>query len=138
MQGLIAQFLRFGVVGTIGFLIDYATLMAAVALGAGPYGGRVLSYIVAASAVFALNRAWTFRDRRGGAALRTQWGLYLLLNLVGFAANYGTYAAITAWTELGARHLVLGVAAGSLAGMFINFTLSRQLVFRAAASRSVQ
>lgn len=132
MQALLLQFLRFGVVGTLGFLLDYAVLSAAVALGSGPYWGRVLSYLVAATGVYALNRAWTFRDRRGGGAgVGRQWGLYLALNLVGFAVNYGTYAAITAWTEIGAQHLVIGVAAGSIAGMFINFALNRQLVFRA-------
>jgi len=131
MRALLLQFLRFGVVGTLGFLVDYAVLSAAVALGSGPYAGRVLSYLVAASVVYALNRAWTFRDRGRGAAVGRQWGLYLALNLSGFAVNYGTYAAITAWTELGAQHLVLGVAAGSIAGMFVNFALNRQLVFRA-------
>ncbi len=132
MRALSIQFFRFGVVGTLGFLLDFAVLSAAVALGTGPYWGRVLSYLVAATGVYALNRAWTFRDRRGGAAGGTgrQWGLYLLLNLAGFAVNYATYAAITAWTDVGARHLVLGVAAGSLAGMTINFVLNRQLVFR--------
>ncbi|MCX8133889.1 MAG: GtrA family protein, partial [Roseococcus sp.] len=100
--------------------------------GAGPYGGRALSYVVAASAVYALNRVWTFRDRPGSAPLARQWGAYLALNLIGFAANYGTYAALVAWTELGARHLALSVAAGSVAGMFLNFFLSRQLIFRPA------
>ncbi|WP_037300005.1 GtrA family protein [Rubritepida flocculans] len=136
MKALIVQFLRFGVVGTLGFLVDAGTLLLAVALGAGPYGGRAISYVVAASAVFALNRAWTFRDRPGGAPLARQWGAYLVLNLVGFAANYGTYAGLVAWTEIGARHLVLSVAAGSVAGMFLNFFLSRQLIFRPAPGAS--
>ncbi|HEV7456237.1 MAG TPA: GtrA family protein [Roseococcus sp.] len=131
MPVILLQFLRFGVVGTLGFLLDYAVLSAAVALGTGPYWGRVISYVVAATGVYALNRAWTFRDRRGGGGIGQQWGLYLALNLVGFAVNYGTYAAITAWTEIGAQHLVLGVAAGSIAGMFVNFALNRQIVFRA-------
>lgn len=131
MPAILLQFFRFGVVGTLGFLLDYAVLSAAVALGTGPYWGRVISYVVAATGVYALNRAWTFRDRQGSGGIGRQWGLYLALNLVGFAVNYGTYAAITAWTEIGARHLVLGVAAGSIAGMFVNFALNRQVVFRA-------
>jgi putative flippase GtrA len=132
VQALLLQFFQFGVVGTLGFLLDFAVLTAAVWLGTGPYWGRVLSYLVAATGVYALNRAWTFRDRRQASTdTGRQWGLYLVLNLAGFAVNYGTYAAITAWTEIGARHLVLGVAAGSVAGMFINFILNRQIVFRA-------
>jgi putative flippase GtrA len=130
MRATIEQFLRFGVVGTVGFLVDSAVLLGMMALGLGPYGGRVVSYIAAASATFALNRAWTFRTARRDAPVASQWGRFLALNLVGFAANYGTYAALVASVPLVAQHPVLGVAAGSLAGMFINFGLSRRFVFK--------
>ena len=133
MRNMIQQFLRFGVVGTVGFLVDSAVLLALMALGLGPYGGRVLSYLAAASTTFALNRAWTFRAAPRDAPMVAQWGRFLLLNLVGFAANYGTYAALIATVQAVAQHPVLGVAAGSLAGMFINFGLSRRFVFRAAS-----
>jgi putative flippase GtrA len=62
--------------------------------------------------------------------MAAQWGRFLLVNLVGFAANYGTYAALLGTSPVVARHPVLGVAAGSLAGMMLNFALSRRLVFR--------
>lgn len=127
---MIEQFLRFGVVGTVGFVVDSAVLLGMMALGAGPYGGRVVSYLVAASTTFALNRAWTFRSARHDAPVAAQWGRFVLLNLAGFAANYGTYAALVAGVPLVAAHPVLGVAAGSLAGMFINFGLSRRFVFQ--------
>jgi putative flippase GtrA len=131
MRKVIEQFLRFGVVGTVGFLVDSAVLLGMLALGLGPYGGRVVSYVAAASTTFALNRAWTFRAAPRDAPMAAQWGRFLVLNLVGFAANYGTYAALIATTPLVAAHPVLGVAAGSVAGMFINFGLSRRFVFRA-------
>ncbi|WP_431305263.1 GtrA family protein [Sediminicoccus sp. BL-A-41-H5] len=127
---MIEQFLRFGVVGTVGFVVDSAVLLGMMALGAGPYGGRVVSYLVAASTTFALNRAWTFRSARRDAPVAAQWGRFVLLNLAGFAANYGTYAALVAGLPLVAANPVLGVAAGSLAGMFINFGLSRRFVFQ--------
>jgi putative flippase GtrA len=129
---LIGQFLRFGVVGTVGFLVDAGVLIAAIGLGAGPYAGRVLSYLVAATATFALNRFWTFRGVPAGLRLSSQWGRFLALNLLGFALNYGTYAALVATVPLVAAYPVLGVAAGSLAGMVSNFVLSRRYVFRAA------
>jgi putative flippase GtrA len=130
MRALIEQFLRFGVVGTVGFVVDSAVLLGMMAAGLGPYGGRVISYLVAASTTFALNRAWTFRGARRDAPVAAQWGRFVLLNLAGFAANYGTYAALVAGVPLVAAQPVLGVAAGSIAGMFINFGLSRRFVFR--------
>ena len=128
---IIFQFLRFGMVGTVGFLVDTAVLYGMLALGLGPYGGRVISYLAAATATFALNRAWTFRSA-ARAPIARQWGAFVLLNLLGFAANYGTYAALLAGSATVAAHPVLGVAAGSIAGMFINFAVSRRFVFRAA------
>lgn len=126
---MIGQMLRFGVVGGVGFLVDAGVLTLALALGLDKYGGRVLSYLAAVSTTFALNRIWTFRERRGGdTALARQWARFAALNLVGFAANYGTYALLVSQTAL---HPVLAVAAGSLAGMGFNFILSRRYVFRA-------
>lgn len=133
MGAMIKQFLRFGVVGTAGFLVDAAVLLGTLAVGLGPYGGRVISYLAAASTTFALNRAWTFRAAPRHTPVAAQWGRFILLNLVGFAANYGTYAALIASVPTVADHPVLGVAAGSLAGMFINFGLSRRFVFQAAS-----
>jgi putative flippase GtrA len=62
-----------------------------------------------------------------------QWALFVVLNLVGFAFNYGTYAALVATVALVAQHPVIGVAAGSLAGMMGNFLLSRRYVFGGAS-----
>jgi putative flippase GtrA len=125
------QFMRFGVVGTIGFVVDTAVLYAGLAVGLGLYGGRAVSYLTAATTTWAFNRAWTFRGFGEGPALR-QWGVFLLVNLVGFAFNYGTYAALVGGVSFIAQHPVIGVAAGSLAGMSGNFLLSRRFVFGAA------
>ena len=130
MREMLPQFLRFGIVGTVGFLVDSAVLLGMMALGLGPYGGRVVSYLAAASTTFALNRAWTFRSTARDAPVAAQWGRFVALNMVGFAANYGTYAALIATMPLVAAYPVLGVAAGSVAGMFINFGLSRRYVFK--------
>lgn len=125
---LAAEFLRFGIVGTIGFVVDTSVLYGAIALGSGLYLGRAISYVTAATTTWALNRAWTFRGR-GSLPFHRQWALFVLVNLGGFALNYGTYAALVSLVPVVARHPVLGVAAGSIAGMFANFVLSRRLVF---------
>lgn len=128
---LALQFLQFGMVGTIGFVVDTAVLYAGLALGLGLYGGRALSYVAAATTTWALNRAWTFRAADRTPAAR-QWAVFVLVNLLGFACNYGTYAVLVASMPVVAAHPVLGVAAGSLAGMVGNFVLSRRYVFRNA------
>lgn len=124
-----AELVRFGLVGTLGFLVDTAILYAAIGLlGAGPLTGRLLSYLVAASLTWAMNRRFTFRSRRAQAGGR-QWAKFVLLNALGGAVNYATYALLVASSPIVASAPVLGVAAGSLAGLGVNFTLSRRFVF---------
>jgi len=54
----------------------------------------------------------------------------MLTNTVGFILNRGTYAALVTVSALCAAQPVLAVAAGAIAGMGVNFTLSRRVVFR--------
>ena len=125
---VIGQFFRFGAVGTSGFLIDTA-IVYALKGRLGLYGAGMVSYLVAASWAWALNRGWTFRGRGSGRA-HHQWVRYLLMNLLGLVLNRGTYAALVAGVPLCAAQPVFAVAGGAIAGMMVNFTLSRQVVFR--------
>lgn len=130
---LAGELLRFGVVGTLGFVVDAAVLLLAIAAGLGPWYGRALSYLVGATTTFTFNRIWTFRGAGRGGVLR-QWALFLLVNLLGFACNYATYAALITLVPFVAAHPVLGVAAGSIAGLFGNFVMSRRFVFHPGGS----
>ena len=124
------QFVLFAIIGTAGFVVDSAVLLAAIKLGHyGPYLSRLFSYLAAATFTWAANRRFTFpaAQRSGRAA---QWARFVATNAVGGAANLGTYAWLIAHVPTVAHWPVLGVAAGSLAGLLINFSLSRSLVFR--------
>lgn len=124
------QLISFAVIGVIGFVVDASTLHVAMAgFGAGLYGGRIVSYLVAATTTWALNRRYTFQHRRSSEKLG-EWGRFMAANAVGGLVNYGTYATLVTTHPTAAAYPALGVAAGSLAGLAINFTLSRYLVFR--------
>ncbi len=125
---LIAQFLRFGVVGVVGFLVDTATVYA-VRDPLGLYGAGLAGYIASASGNWLLNRLWTFRGQGSGPAHR-QWALFMVANLFGFVLNRGTYALLVTFVAVAASQPVIAIAAGAVAGMFVNFSLSRRLVFR--------
>jgi putative flippase GtrA len=124
------QLLSFSIVGAIGFLVDAAALYFAIGvLGAGLYGGRVISYLTAATATWLLNRRYTFREQRSTNRV-AEWGRFLAANAVGGLVNYATYAFLVTFYPVAAAYPVLGVAAGSVAGLVVNFSLSRRLVFR--------
>ncbi len=122
------QFLMFGTVGTVGFLIDVITVYGLRRL-LGLYGAGAAAYIVAASVTWLFNRLWTFRGR-GSGPVHQQWARFLGVNLGGFVLNRGTYTILITFVPLCAQEPVFAVAAGSIAGMFLNFTLSRAMVFR--------
>lgn len=126
---LLAQFLRFGTVGTFGFVVDTAVVYA-TRFWLGLYGAGILSFVVAATANWSLNRVWTFRGRGGDVPAHRQWALFMAANLIGFVLNRGTYFALVATSPVCAANPVLAVAAGSVAGLSANFVLSRRLVFR--------
>jgi putative flippase GtrA len=134
---LMGELFRFGVVGAAGFVVDASVLELGLRLGTGPWLGRVFSYLAAATATFSLNRVWTFRSADRSRPLARDWSVFLLVNLVGFVFNYGTYAALIAGVPLVRELPVLGVAAGSLAGMAGNFVLSRRYVFRSRYETAV-
>lgn len=127
-----AQMLRFGLIGTIGFLVDTATVYAAhFRLGLDLYASGALAYLTAATTTWLLNRRFTFPEARGQRA-GPQWLRFVVTQLAGFALNRGTYALLIATVAAARAEPVIAVAAGSLAGMGVNFLAARLLVFREA------
>jgi putative flippase GtrA len=122
------EFFRFAATGTGAFLVDSLALLASLAFGAGFYAGRALSWLAAATFSWRVNRQWTFRTVGTGSALR-EWGRFLLVNALGGCVNFAIYALLLqrvsgVWTGP-----VIAVAAGSIAGLSINYFLSRHWVF---------
>jgi putative flippase GtrA len=124
----LVQFLMFGTVGTVGFLVDTATVYA-LRHSLGLYGAGMAAYVVAASVTWILNRVWTFRGL-GSGPMHHQWARFLVVNLGGLVLNRGTYALLVTFVALAAEQPVYATAAGAIAGMFVNFTLNRTMVFR--------
>ena len=120
------QFLSFAVVGAIGFVVDVAVLYLVAPL-LGWYGARLVSFLAAATATWALNRRYTFR-RSEASVLREYLG-YLVTMLGGAVVNYGAYVLVLRWFA-GPWAPAAGVALGSCAGLVVNFLSARYLVFR--------
>jgi putative flippase GtrA len=129
---MLVQFLMFGTVGTLGFLVDTAVVYA-LRGAVGLYWAGVCSFLVAATCTWACNRAWTFRGRGSGPAHR-QWAHFVAVNSLGFVLNRGAYFLLVASFAVCARQPILATAAGAVTGMFLNFTLSLRLIFRGPAS----
>jgi putative flippase GtrA len=122
------DFLRFGIVGAAGFVVNIAAVYA-VRGAVGLYAAGVIGWVIAATTTWWLNRAWTFKGR-GNGAMHHQWLRFLSVSLVGFTLYYTTFSLLIAHFPICVRYPVIPSFAGVLAGMVSNFTLSRTLVFR--------
>ena len=124
------QFLKFSGIGVVSFLIDVVVFQVTVSLGhVSPYVARVVSFFVATTAAWWLNRTFTFQDA-GYVRADLQWARFFAANLVGGAINYGVFAVMISTLLLARAHPVLALAAGSVSGVAFNFTAYRRYVFR--------
>lgn len=127
--------LLFALAGGIGYLVDAAVLLLS-APWLGPYAGRLLSFCAAVVSTWLVNRSLTFADRRSGLPLHREFLRYFVVCLGGGSVNIAVYALLVHLFALTDWGLLIGVAAGSLAGMAVNFLLSKRFVFgRENASR---
>lgn len=125
---ILVQFFRFGVIGTLGFVWDTIVVYATAPL-VGLYAAGVISFAIAGSINWLLNRIWTYRHIPHGAMHR-QAMMFLLVNSVGFAINRGIYFTLIATEPVCRAYPVLAIAVGGVCAMFVNFFLSRRLVFK--------
>ena len=120
------QFLRFVLVGGVAFVVDAAIVQwLVVGMSLNPYLARVFSFLTAASLTWVLNRRYTFEAKAQPSS--REWLGYLGLMVIGGGVNYATYALLIASVDVVAGQPWLGVAAGSVAGLGVNFFTSRWL-----------
>lgn len=119
----------FGIVGIVGFVVDTAVLYLLIEF-LGPFYARIISFLSAVFFTWLLNRHFTFQNRNSGLSIRREFLAYLLLMLGGGSVNYAVYAFLIVAYPYAFHHPILGVAAGSLAGMIVNLVSSRFLLFR--------
>ena len=124
------KFFLFGIAGGAGFVVDTAVLYALKG-ALGPYGARVISFLVAVVATWLINRSFAFRAQRGEhLPIWREFLHYLGAMILGGAVNYAVYAVLVATIPLFAEYLILAVAGGVAAGMVVNFLLADKLVFK--------
>ena len=121
--------LWFGLVGVAGLVVDIAVLTA-LREALGVYGARLASFVVAATFTWVLNRRLTFASRSAAMGLWGEYARYMGLMLGGGLVNYAIYSLL-AWQFLQTPlWLAFYVAAGSLAGMAVNYLGASRWLYR--------
>ena len=126
------SFVKFCLVGIIGFIVDAGVLQILVTgLAWDRFSARLISFLFAATATWLINRNYTFRGTRRHSRLG-EWARYVLAMSGGFACNFAAYSALVIAFNVDRQWLVLAVAAGSVAGLGVNYLTSRYWIYRKA------
>lgn len=123
------ELMLFGAIGTVGLLIDIAVLYALKPM-LGLFVSRAVSFLAAVLTTWYLNKTITFQAKKSTLPIYQELIAYVGLMLLGGAANYATYTWLVIAFEYVHSNPFLAVAAGSLAGMFLNYSTSKFVIFR--------
>jgi len=122
------EFLLFAVSGVIGFIVDvlFTTLLRNML---GIYGARIPAFILAATTTCLFNRTFTFKNK-SDKTIFSEYIHYLGLMVIGGIINYIVYSIVITYLKDLALGILLSIALGSIAGLFINFTTSRLFIYK--------
>lgn len=129
MMKAMREALFFAISGGLGFLVDTAVLYLLID-SLGPYIARCISFLAAVAFTWVFNRSITFKGKSSNMNPRNEFLSYLVLMLGGGAVNYGIYSWLISTYRAVIDYPVIGVAAGSVAGMFVNLATSKIILFR--------
>lgn len=126
------RFLRFALVGGLGFVVDAGILSLLIEIfAANPYAARIVSILAAITVTWWCNRHFTFRSTQ--PAQHGEWLRYAALMLVGASVNYGVYALGVAYLPIAAItwRALAALCIATLTAMLVNYNSMRLFVFKA-------
>ena len=123
------QFFKFGIVGFAGFIVDSLMLYFGInVLGLGRIAAGIFSFPFSVTATWIGNRLYTFRSAPPMSAAK-QLAKFSAVCAIGLFFNRGTYSLLVSTVPFVYDHPIIGLLAGTGAGMFFNFFAARKHVF---------
>lgn len=125
------RFLKFGLVGLLGFGVDVGSLQLLLGAGLGPFLARMISISLAVIVTFLLNRGWAFNSggkSSGGRGWRAELAAYVGVAAGSSLLNYAVYALMLLGVP-GIRPL-LALVVSSAAAMLASFAGYSGWVFK--------
>ena len=111
----------------LGFLINAGIIQISTAF-TGPVYAQILAFPVAVSVTWWLNRKYTFGA--SAKAWHAEWVRYIVANAVGWCVINGVYFFLIIKNQFFFMHPLYAISIGAVAGIFVNFSCSKWLVFR--------
>lgn len=123
------QFLKFGIVGIVGFLVDAIILLVLVYIFLFDISlSRILSFLMAVFVTWLLNRNFTF-NKKDKYSKKKEYSYYLTIQSVGALLNYIVFIILVKNFLFFEEYLIVPLAIASIIAMFFNFFALRKKVF---------
>lgn len=123
------SFLRYLLVGGLGFLVDAGLLELFIFLDLSVYAARGLSMTLAIGVTYLLHKNFTFTDAAKPAKTSAQAAGFVACQLFAAAINYGVFCLLLAALPDGFIARMFSLCCGVGAGLAVNFVLLRFFVF---------
>lgn len=123
----LGRFLKFVVVGTVGFVIDFGTLnLLKLVFGFHLLVANTISFSLAVVSNFTWNRLWTYPDSRS-KPIRSQLMQFFMVNIAGWGINTLVLWALAPVFEgmVGELGYNLAKAIATILVLFWNFFVNR-------------
>jgi len=124
------QFIKFGIVGTFGALVNFGVFWSFTTLFPNLYMvASSFAFCIAVTTNYIFNHLWTFQAANRKSKLSfLLYFKYFLVNLFGLAVNLVTLYLIVHF--FGLKMSLFGQFLGIILGMISNYLLSKHLVFQ--------
>ena len=123
------RFLRFCVVGAIGFIVDGGFLAFLTAgLGIGPIRSRAVSFSAAVLTTWVMNRIWAFRDRPQPSITRELF-FYVTMQGLGLAINLSLYTCLVLYSVAPFNYPLIALCIASGVALSFNYAVLLKYVF---------
>lgn len=120
-------FVRYCGFGAVGFVVDAGVLTILVSgFGWDHYVGRLLSFALAVTTTWYLNRNFAFRPT---PAPGREYARYFSIQILGAVINLGTYVAVIQILPQMASVPAIPLAIGAAPALAFNFLASHRFVF---------
>jgi len=95
------QFIQFGIVGTIGAIVDLGLLNLLVAVGKlDVYISAIISFTAAVISNFILNKIWTFKGVKTSKSSLYQFFQFMVVSMIGLGINLVVMFIFIEWAGL--------------------------------------
>lgn len=126
------RFLKFGLVGALGTLVDMGLLNLLILLvGMPKFWANTCSFTAAALSNFTWNRLWSFPESRQ-RPLGRQLGQFFVVSLAGYVINQALFLSLDRWVfhSWGTLGYNLAKATAIVVVLFWNFGVNRVWTYR--------